>query len=156
MNTFPSKRDSWLTLIVVFAIVAMASAGVSTLWSPSPMGFNILISLALIVGAGFTAWIFFGISYTIAPPDLRITAGPFRFRVPLDRIIKVYPTRNPLSSPAASLDRLRIDYRTERGRETFVMISPPDKQAFLRVLSTYVSGLEVEGEQAERPIGGTR
>jgi hypothetical protein len=42
----------------------------------------------------------------------------------------VTPTRNPLSSPALSLDRLRIDY----GRGRRIMVSPRDPGAFLREL----------------------
>jgi hypothetical protein len=42
----------------------------------------------------------------------------------------VVPTRNPLSSPALSLDRLRIEY----GQGRAIMISPADKGPFLRAL----------------------
>lgn len=50
-------------------------------------------------------------------------------RVPLREIRLVRSTRNPLSSPALSLDRLRIEY----GRRA-IMISPDDKARFLEEL----------------------
>lgn len=40
------------------------------------------------------------------------------------------PTRGPLSSPALSLDRLRIEY----GKRGVVLISPREKEAFVRAL----------------------
>ncbi len=61
---------------------------------------------------------------------LRIRASFFRWRVPLAAIDSIEPTRNPLSSPACSLDRLLIRYGERR-----VMISPLDKAGFLRVLA---------------------
>ena len=39
----------------------------------------------------------------------------------------IRPTRNPLSSPALSLDRLRIDYGSGRS----IMVSPEDKDKFI-------------------------
>jgi hypothetical protein len=51
-------------------------------------------------------------------------------------ITAITPTSNPLSSPALSLDRLRIDY----GKGRSVMISPRDKQGFLGAMESARSG----------------
>lgn len=59
---------------------------------------------------------------------LYIRSGPFRWTISISEIISITPTRNPLSGPELSLDRLRIDY--DPG--TRVMVSPPDRSEFLR------------------------
>jgi len=79
--------------------------------------------------------------YATAPPELHIRAGLLlRTRLPLDAIQQVRPSRNPLSAPAWSLDRLRIDYR--KGTKTrFALISPAERDAFLRSLLAAAPGL---------------
>jgi Bacterial PH domain/Sodium:solute symporter family len=58
-------------------------------------------------------------------------------------------TRNPLSSPALSLDRLCIHYKVG-GKRRMVMISPADKESFLRVIAALVPGMIVDGSRAKR------
>jgi hypothetical protein len=56
----------------------------------------------------------------------------------------VVPTRNPLSSPALSLDRLHIRYG---GSRMGIMISPVNKAVFLQDLAARVDGLEFESDR---------
>jgi hypothetical protein len=63
-----------------------------------------------------------------------VRGGPFRWRIPLAAIVSVTPTRNPLSSPACSLDRLRITHRGPRG-ERGLLVSPASKTGFLDALA---------------------
>ena len=70
-----------------------------------------------------------GTHYTVSGNTLRVACGPFRWKVPLDAIQSVEATRNPLSSPALSLDRLRIHYGRRR-----IMVSPSDKAGFLKAI----------------------
>ena len=76
-------------------------------------------------------------------------AAFFRWRIPLDQIIEVYPTHNPLSSPALSLDRLRINYKRPSGKTWWVMISPKEKEQFLDDLAK-AAGLEKDGNRLVR------
>ena len=46
------------------------------------------------------------------------------------------PTRNPLSSPALSLDRLRVTHRASSG-ERGLLISPADTAGFLAALAEH-------------------
>jgi hypothetical protein len=48
----------------------------------------------------------------------------------------VEETRNPLSSPALSLDRLKITY----GNGKRIMISPADKIGFLKAIGQELGG----------------
>ena len=70
-------------------------------------------------------------NYTIEDGQLRIRCGVFRY-APIDiaSITRITETRNPLSSPALSLDRLNIRY----GNRREVMISPKDKAGFLAAI----------------------
>jgi len=72
-----------------------------------------------------------------------------RWRIPLASIVNVEPTRNPLSSPAWSLDRLRVRWR--RGaRIRWIQISPENKLAFLLELSARDPALQLNGERLAR------
>jgi hypothetical protein len=126
--TFRSKVDWWLAAVLLVSAVAslVAVAMVAMLESS-------LVALAmapiLLVSVVLPVWILRATEYRIGPSDLHVRCGPFAWRVPLRDIRSVTPTRNPLSSPALSLDRLRIDY----GRRS-IMLSPRDKEAFVREL----------------------
>ena len=61
-------------------------------------------------------------------------------------IREVRPTTNPLSAPALSLDRLRIDYE-EGGRVRSLLVSPKDKEGFLQELRDAVPGSRIEGDR---------
>ena len=83
-------------------------------------------------GMAWFPWVLAATDYTLTDTDLRVRSGPFRWRVPLHEIRSIAPTHNPLSSPALSLDRLRI----EHGERKWLMISPRDKDGFLRELES--------------------
>lgn len=71
---------------------------------------------------------------TLTHDALVIRFGPARVRVPYDRIRAVEPSSNPLSSPALSLRRVRIDYDKPNGKGTFVLVSPQDRDGFMQEL----------------------
>jgi hypothetical protein len=50
--------------------------------------------------------------------------------IPIVSITSVRPTRNPLSAPALSMDRLEINY----GKYEFALISPLEKERFMEEL----------------------
>src|SRR5205807_8834563 len=76
---------------------------------------------------------------------LIVRFGPLSTSLPLDRIVEVFPTHNPLSAPAPSLDRLRINYQRKNGRMWFALISPKDKEAFVRDLASAAPHLRSAG-----------
>lgn len=85
---------------------------------------------AIVLGAGLPVWLMLSTTYTIGESSLLVRSGPFKWQVPIAGITGITPTSNPLSSPALSLDRLRIDY----GRGKSLMISPKNKEQFIRDL----------------------
>jgi len=81
-----------------------------------------------VVGVGLPLWLLFSTRYTLEATYLLAQSGPFKWVVPLADIKSITPSNNPLSSPALSLDRLRIDY----GKGRMLLISPRDKEQFLQ------------------------
>ena len=100
-------------------------------------------------GQGIQHWTNRPIYYIVTATELLVRAAVFRWRIPLDQIIEVYPTHNPLSSPALSLDRLRVNYKRPSGKTWWVMISPKEKEQFLDDLAK-AAGLEKDGNRLVR------
>lgn len=127
---FKSKIDRWLMLLLVvimaFEIVVMSIAALQT---PDPRAAIGLIVTALLIIA-LIGSLLIGTHYTVDGNVLRVASGPFHWKVPIDQIQSVEATRSPLSSPALSLDRMRIRYSKNRR----IMVSPADKAGFLRAI----------------------
>lgn len=114
---------------------------------PGPLGLRIGLTALLALSAVFVLWVLYSTRYRLERDALVVRSGPFRWKVGLDSIEEVVPTRNPLSSPACSLDRLRIRYA---GSRIGIMISPESKGAFLRDLVARAPGLELVGDRVLR------
>jgi hypothetical protein len=106
-----------------------------------------LLAGLLAATAAFSFWVLYGTRYGFVGRALHVRSGPFRWRVPLASIDHVRPTRNPLSAPAPSLDRLEVRYKERR---RYILISPADKGGFLRALVARAPHLRVEGDEAVR------
>ena len=127
---FASKVDGWLpgvfVAVVLVQILALAAAMAE---SGAPAG--ILIGVAvLLLTVGLFTWLLRSTYYEVSGETLRIVCGPFRQRITIADIATIEPTRSALSSPALSLDRLRIRY----GKNRRVLVSPADKRGFVRAL----------------------
>src|SRR5690349_20298659 len=143
---FPSKVDTWLAAILVVApIVSLIGFLDPKVWEDTTV---LLIALAgpavFVVIYGLLV---FPMRYGISSNELIIRHGVVRQRAELAKIQSVEPTRNPLSSPALSLDRLKIT-TGPRARDS-IMISPADKDGFLTLLAQR-SGLVRDGDRLVR------
>jgi hypothetical protein len=88
------------------------------------------------------------VHYEITTTTLEIRGGILlHYKIPLSSIELVVPTRSPLSSPAWSLDRLRIDY-VKNSKKRVIMISPKDKKTFLLELVERTPSLKLNGNMA--------
>ena len=75
----------------------------------------------------------FRLHYTLEGRNLIVRSGPFRWTIDVDEITGVEKASGFMmarSSPALSLDRLRIEY----GRGASVMVSPRDRAGFMRAI----------------------
>jgi len=129
---YPSKRDLWLTVLLLGVSAFFFYMPVIIFNEPVHISVKIGGSIFFLVFAIYMPIILYGISYTLTSDQLIIKcAFLFSSTIPLNQITEVFPTHNPLSSPACSLDRLRIKYT---GHWFGALISPNDKQAFMEEL----------------------
>jgi hypothetical protein len=147
MTWFPSKVDKWLAVVLAIAPVISVTMTIATVVAGESMGFG-LAGCALL--AAVYLGLIFPMRYGIGGGELVVRHGLVRQRCRLSEIVEVHPTRNPLSSPALSLDRLMVR-KGDRFRDA-VMISPADKEGFVALLARE-AGLEREGDTLRRPAG---
>jgi fatty acid desaturase len=139
-TVFRSKVDLWLLVLLIAAALVSGAATLAVLWAGG--GGAVAVVPLVLVGAALPLWLLVSPHYTLSQSELLIRSGPFRWRVSLRDVRSIRPTRNPLSSPALSLDRLRLEY----GRGKWIMISPADKEAFVRALEA--RGINLEHRRA--------
>ncbi len=125
-KVYRSKIDVWLIVVLGFAMLAALYSAGQTVLSNTP-GAILIALLVAAVGVGLPAWLLLSTRYTLEASSLLVQSGPFKWAIPLADIKNITPSNNPLSSPALSLDRLRIEY----GNRNALMISPKDKEQFL-------------------------
>jgi len=146
-HVYESKRDGWIVVLLWAAVIVMLIAA-GDIWAAHvPFAFRLLVSVLLTLVAAFVLWVLYGTRYTLTETTLIIQSGPFRWVIDLESISEISPTRNPLSSPACSLDRLHIRYRPN---PTGLMISPREKTDFLRDLMALSPGLKMDGDRVLR------
>jgi len=126
MQIFESKRDLWLWLILGFSVLIDLGAAVALLSADLPSLSRAISVTVMLATAALILWIMYGTRYIVDQGVLLIYCGPFRKRLRVSEIESVEPTRSPLSSPALSLDRLRITYAG--GKK--IMVSPEDPDRF--------------------------
>lgn len=130
---FRSKIDWWLLLIfiVITANIVIKIYEANHLYSLAS-NFPHLIIYSLVI---FIIWLpIFNTYYVVENNTLVIKSFVFRWKIKLNDITQIEPTHNPLSSPALSLDRLKIYYMKNEKIAT-VMISPKNKEAFLQAIN---------------------
>jgi len=142
---FRSKRDGWLVAVLWFASALLLAGAISVAVSGSPFG--IALAVFMVASGALGPWALYATAYTITPTELLVRSGPFRWRIALDAIETVVPTRLPLSSPACSLDRLRIAYRGANGRPRALLISPEHTPVFLASLAARCPQLANAGDR---------
>jgi hypothetical protein len=126
-HVYRSRVDWWLLVVLVAAMAVSLGSSVMVLRATAPaVPWHALAGL--LVGFGLPLWVLLSTRYVIDGRELRVRSGPFSWRVPIDEITAITHTSNPLSSPALSLRRLRIEW----GHGRAVMISPQHEEAFLR------------------------
>ena len=143
---FKSKIDRWMVGILLLIPVLQVVTVLYALNSGDREGVvAALVGLALV--AGIYVLLVVPVRYGIASDALLVHFGIVRQRIRFDSIRVVYPTHNPLSSPALSLDRLAI--KTGRGPLRLTLISPLQRDEFIGLLCTR-AGLTWDGKRWAR------
>ena len=149
MRWYPSKIDWWLGVALcvapIAAVVAIGAAVQSGTWT------DVLLALGMLL---FVAVLYVGlvlpVRYGVDDSHLIVRCGLCRQRIALADILEVRRTKNPLSSPALSLDRLRVQFGA--GVFKSVMISPKAREAFVDDVARR-AGLQRDGDRLVRPRG---
>jgi hypothetical protein len=130
---FESKRDLWLVLLVRLTPAAVLLV-IGNAWYQTHGDLRGPIAGAVIVillELFFIESILRSTYYVIEGDMLIIRSSFLTWRLPIHEIRSLTPTRSALSSPALSLDRLRIDY----GRKS-ILVSPAERERFVAMLRT--------------------
>lgn len=132
MQTFRSKKDWW----ILGFIIAATGILLQMLWSMQLRGtleeypeHGIVYALVIVM----MWWPVVNTRYVVTQDYLIIHSMFLKWTILRNQIQNITPSNNPLSSPALSLDRLKIDYQKD-GKNKSVLISPKDKQKFIKVL----------------------
>lgn len=143
---YPSKIDWWLVPLLCLPPMAAVWVCIGFALKGSITDLLVGIAIALLVAALYVG-VVVPIRYGINDTHLIVRHGLCRYRIPLSDISDVHRTRNPLSSPALSRDRLRIQF----GQGIFkrVMISPAERDLFLNDLAKR-TGMKRESDRLFR------
>ena len=127
---FKSKVDLWILLVIIammimdFALIVAIAVDSGNPAAKTGVILTCIGVMILLTSLALRTY------YAVGKTVLRVVSGPFRWKIPLDQITSVTPTRTLLSSPAMSLDRLKIEY----GKLRPMIVSPADKDGFLRAI----------------------
>lgn len=130
---FGSRVDWWLGLLLVLPLVITAALVATRVAPPWVL---MVVALPQIVAV----WMLVRTDYTIDETTVVARCGPFRTSIPVSSIRTLTATRNPLSSPALSLDRIAINHAGGT-----LMISPRNKAGFTRAVLAVAPGITVTG-----------
>ena len=141
VQRFASRVDGWFVAVVLstIALVVISSGRAYLLGGSAPGG--VIGAVLSVVTVALLLWVWRGTWYEMGEDQLLVRSGPFRWRIPLAQVRAVAPSRSLLSSPALSLDRLRIDY----GRASSILISPHDAEGFVRALGQRCPQVAITG-----------
>lgn len=120
---FKSKVDIWMGAILIFVPVLMVY-GVIT----EP---GIVIIVVTIIFIVLLATLFFGTKYVIQDDELIVHGGITKTKINIAQIRSLRPSKNPLSAPAMSIDRIEITFDPDM---QVTLVSPKDKELFVKKL----------------------
>lgn len=132
MQKFRSKKDWWI-LGFVIAMTGLLLQLLLTMYAKGSMAQYPVHTLIYVLTIAVLWWPVWSTQYRIEEEQLVVSSMFLTWKIPLSTIQKISPSNNSVSSPALSLDRLRIDYQ-KQGKAKFILISPKDKQAFTQAL----------------------
>jgi hypothetical protein len=143
---YPTKIDWWLYPLLV---VPLVSGGLSIVLGHDQT--TVLVGWgALAVYALLMLTLGWPIRYTVSADELEIQFGLVHRHIKWAHLITMDLSTNPLSSPAFSLNRIDVRYTTDSGREHRILISPVDRDAFMRDCARASGHHRVDGDRLQR------
>jgi hypothetical protein len=136
METTTYKSKIGLELAIPVSLVLGGVLVATLINRPAWPAFLIIIPIF-----SFIWYLFLTTKYSISDNKLTIKCGfLFHQKIEISTITKIIETNNPLSSPAASLDRLDIRFK----KSGSVLISPKEKLALINHLLSINPAIEVK------------
>ena len=127
MSVYYSKIDWWIVALIAGSVLFTFILGIS-LYSESKIGSYICFGSGI-----FTAGLFLLLSiplkYTLVEDRLIIRSGILKQEALYSQITAVKKSRNPLSAPALSLERVEITMN-----KGFKLVSPKNREQFIEEL----------------------
>lgn len=147
MAIYPTKRDWWLIVVLWLSFGLMIHGFVSAFTEPVAFWMKVFAAIFFAILIVLTAWLLvlpYLTTYTLEPKSLTIRVGPFKYAIPLKEITEVFPSHNPLSAPAWSLDRVRIRFTSSKFG---TLISPERQDEFFDELEALAPQLVRDGKR---------
>ena len=132
VQKFRSKKDWWLVAFLI-CLSGLLIQLLLTMHAKGNISAYPIHTTTYILTIAFIWWPVLNTQYVIDGDYLKIKSMFFKWKIKLSDIQKISKTTNSASSPALSLDRLRIDY-IQDGKAKFVLVSPKDQQNFVQSL----------------------
>ncbi len=126
MERYPSAVDWWLAVILIASPLFCFGLGIYVLPDSTEGAITTILSGVFV--AGLTA-IFLPCHYTLHADHLIVRSGILKKKVRYADITEIKLSACPLSSPALSLKRIRIEYAGHS-----ILISPPNREGFIETL----------------------
>lgn len=129
-RTFHTKVDAWLVVVMALPVLFI--------------GYELIIDFSwfLLLPFAFIIAIYavtLPCYYTIESQHLKIrTEIIIKKNIDIQQISRIAESNDPISSPAMSLKRLRIDF----GQGDYILISPQNRKAFIELLSSVNPNIE--------------
>lgn len=147
MSTYPGKRAFWLMALLWGCTIFFAYLTFTVGNEPAAPWMQVFATVffavqTIIIGA--VTILAYYTYYILDPEALTVKVGPFSKKIALGEITEAFPTHNPISSAAWSLDRIHVRFVSSRFG---VLIAPVQKEKFLRELAGLASHLELRGNR---------
>ena len=131
---FRSRVDLWLVLLSVVPCVLLVyparAASQGMVWVP----------LVILLPVGAFVWMLRSTVYVASGTTLTARCMGSTRRIPLQSITALRASRDPLSAPALSLDRIAVLH----GGGT-LLVSPADRPGFVQAILVSAPAISVEG-----------
>ena len=132
MQKFRSKMDWWF-LGFIIAMSGLLAQLILTTNGKGILMQNLLFVVVYALTIVLLWWPLWSTRYVVDQEQLTIRSLCFKWIIPLSAIQSVSETDNSISSPALSLDRLKIEY-LKQGQTKTILVSPKDKVTFKAAL----------------------
>ena len=124
------SKIGWEIIIPILLILGGCIAW--PIWSGAPVRATMTVTVIVLLTFAFILFLMMQTRYRITGEKLHVHSGFFAATViDIDSITQIKPTRNPIASPAGSLDRIEIQY----GNRQSILISPQSQDRFLKLLT---------------------